>query len=178
MSAMIGLRSIRSVLLCVLQHSILLPVTAKSLAPATAVAKLVPFATLAHLTSTPAAGIPLWVLPFEVLVTSNNTALIQLIADATSIHTIKARTSSALAGSAASSNSSRNLPPGAGAGTAAGGSAGSGAKGCVSLSDHFFAMWPRGSPECLAAQRRFVESLAGYSLIMHLLQVRTALIHL
>eukprot|EP00775_Hariotina_reticulata_P003444 gene3444-3715_t len=118
-----------------------------------------------------AAGIPLWVLPFEVLVTSSNTALIQLIADATSIHTIKARTSTALVGTAANS-SSRNLPHGAAAATIPAGSAGTGTKGCVSLSDHFFAMWPRGSPECLAAQRRFVESLAGYSLMMHLLQVK------
>lgn len=32
--------------------------------------------------------------------------------------------------------------------------------------------WGRGSPECVAAQRRFTESLAGYSLACYLLQVR------
>jgi hypothetical protein len=67
------------------------------------------------------------------------------------------------------------MPQGTAAATAQTvGSAGVGAKDGVSLSEHFFAKWPRGSPECLAAQRRFVESLAGYSLIMHLLQVRAA----
>lgn len=103
-----------------------------------------------------AAGLPLWVRHFEVLVTSNNTALIELIPDATSIHSIKARSSSMAA---------------AKVGTPHGGSSSGGVSGTVSLSDHFFAKWQRGSAECIAAQRRFVESLAGYSLITYLLQV-------
>lgn len=138
-----------------------------------------------------AAGLPLWVLPFEVLVTSSGTALIQLIPDATSVHSIKAHSvntsssSSATASATGTPRSPRPAPrpvgvPGAralqSAAAAAAGAAGApvppGASGCVSLSEHFFAKWERGSPECLAAQRRFVESLAGYSLITYLLQVR------
>lgn len=84
------------------------------------------------------AGLPLWVRPFEVIVTSNNTALIELIPDSLSIHSIKHRS-----------------PPG------------------TSLSDHFFAKFIRGSSRCVAAQRRFTESLAGYSLVCYLLQVRS-----
>ena len=38
-------------------------------------------------------------------------------------------------------------------------------------SDHFFAKFVRGSAECAAAQRRFTESLAAYSIITYLLQV-------
>ena len=38
-------------------------------------------------------------------------------------------------------------------------------------SDHFFAKFVRGSAECVAAQRRFTESLAAYSIITYLLQV-------
>lgn len=41
----------------------------------------------------------------------------------------------------------------------------------ANLADFFFARWQKGTPECLAAQRRFVESLAGYSLATYLLQV-------
>ena len=37
------------------------------------------------------AELPLWLRPFDVLVTSNKTALIELIPDALSIHTIKAK---------------------------------------------------------------------------------------
>jgi len=77
------------------------------------------------------------VRPFEVVVTSDDTALIELIPDALSIHTLKARS-----------------PPGA------------------SLSDYFFRRWGAGTAGCAAAQRRFTESLAAYSLIMYLLQVR------
>jgi hypothetical protein len=43
--------------------------------------------------------------------------------------------------------------------------------GQANLADFFFARWRRGTPECLAAQRRFVESLAGYSLATYFLQV-------
>lgn len=37
------------------------------------------------------AQLPLWLRPYEVLVTSNRTALIELIPDSLSIHTIKAK---------------------------------------------------------------------------------------
>ena len=40
------------------------------------------------------------------------------------------------------------------------------------LSDHFFSKFVRSSPECLAAQRRFTESLAAYSIITYLLQIK------
>ena len=43
----------------------------------------------------------------------------------------------------------------------------------TSLSDHFFAKFGRsGTPECTTAQRRFTESLAAYSLICYLLQIK------
>jgi phosphatidylinositol 4-kinase len=100
------------------------------------------------------AGLPLWVRPFELLVTSNTTALMEVIPDAFSVHSIKARSAAAAAE--------------AGGGAAAGvGWSGS------SLTAHFFDMWgPVGSARCSAAQRRFTESLAGYSLLSYLLQVR------
>lgn len=73
----------------------------------------------------------------QVLVTSSRTALIELIPDSLSIHSVKQRST-----------------PG------------------TSLSQHFFAKFVRGSAACLAAQRCFTESLAAYSIITHLLQVR------
>ncbi|GAX76345.1 hypothetical protein CEUSTIGMA_g3791.t1 [Chlamydomonas eustigma] len=82
-------------------------------------------------------GLPLWVKYYNVLVTSNRTALIELIRDSLSIHSIKQRS-----------------PNG------------------FSLSDHFFAKFVRGTPECVAAQRRFTESLAAYSIITYLLQIK------
>jgi phosphatidylinositol 4-kinase len=130
-----------------------------------------------------AAGLPLWVLPFEVLVTSAGTALIQLIQDSTSVHSIKARSaaaaSAAAAAATASSSSAASASPrtpnraAAAAANAAAAAAAAGSSS-VSLSEHFFAKWRRGSVECLAAQRRFVESLAAYSLVTYLLQVNEA----
>jgi hypothetical protein len=73
----------------------------------------------------------------QVLVTSNRTALIELVPDALSIHTVKAR-----------------CAPGA------------------SLSDHFFAKFGRGGTACEGAQRAFAESMAGYSLVCYLLQIK------
>ena len=83
------------------------------------------------------ARLPLWVSPYEVLVTSNRTALIEFIPDTLSVHSIKHRSPSG-----------------------------------TSLSRHFFDKFIKGTPECEAAQRNFVESLAAYSLITYLLQVR------
>ncbi len=66
------------------------------------------------------------------------TALIEMVPDTLSIHTVKSRS-----------------PPG------------------TSLSDHFFAKFGRqGTPGCTAAQRRFTESMAAYSLICYLLQIK------
>eukprot|EP00210_Caulerpa_lentillifera_P002705 g2585.t1 len=81
--------------------------------------------------------IPLWVYPYEVLVTSNRTALIEFIPDTLSVHSIKHKS-----------------PPG------------------TSLSQHFFDKFVKGTPECNGAQRNFVESLAAYSLISYLLQLK------
>ena len=76
-------------------------------------------------------------LRMQVLVTSNRTALIELVPDALSVHTVKAR-----------------CPPNA------------------SLSDHFFAKFGRSGTQCEAAQRAFAESMAGYSLVCYLLQIK------
>ena len=78
-----------------------------------------------------------WCLRAQVLVTSNRTALIELVPDALSIHTVKAR-----------------CPPAA------------------SLSDHFFARFGRRGAACEAAQRAFAESMAAYSLVCYLLQMK------
>ncbi|KAI8469708.1 MAG: hypothetical protein J3K34DRAFT_459251 [Monoraphidium minutum] len=75
------------------------------------------------------AGLPLWLRPFDAVVTSDDTALIELIPDALSIHTIKARSG-------------------------------------MSLSDYFLHRYgDDGSAPRAAAQRRFTESLAAYSLV-------------
>ena len=42
----------------------------------------------------------------------------------------------------------------------------------MSLSEHFFAAHGRAGPACEAAQRAFAESLAGYSLVCYLLQIK------
>lgn len=44
----------------------------------------------------------------------------------------------------------------------------------ASLSDHFFAKFQRGSQECKAAQRAFAESMAAYSLVCYLLQIKAS----
>lgn len=82
-------------------------------------------------------SLPLWVQPYEVLPTSHQTALIEMLPDTMSIHSIKKR-----------------LPPGG------------------TLSDHFFKMFPVGTSDCEAGQRSFAQSLAAYSLICYLLQVK------
>lgn len=83
------------------------------------------------------AQLPLWLRPFEVLVTSNRTALIEMVPNAPSIHAIKAK-----------------RPPG------------------TSLRDHFAAEFGEGTPLFKRAQRNFVESMAAYSLVCYLLQIR------
>lgn len=90
---------------------------------------------------------------------THRTALIEMVPDSLSIHTLKSRAAAAQAspssgsgGGASAYSSSSSSPP--------------------SLSDHFFHKFRKGSVECVAAQRRFVESLAAYSLICYLLQIK------
>ncbi|KAL4540940.1 hypothetical protein Ndes2526B_g05495 [Nannochloris sp. 'desiccata'] len=84
------------------------------------------------------AQLPVWLRPYEVLVTSNRTALIEMVPNAPSIHAIKSKRA-----------------PG------------------TSLRDHFVAEFGgEGSPLFKKAQRNFVESMAGYSLLCYLLQIR------
>ncbi|KAI3708209.1 hypothetical protein L2E82_37358 [Cichorium intybus] len=83
------------------------------------------------------AGLPLWLRPYEVLVTSSYTALIETIPDAASIHSIKSR-----------------FP------------------NITSLRDFFVAKYEENSSSYKLAQRNFVESMVGYSLVCYLLQVK------
>ncbi|VFQ74070.1 unnamed protein product [Cuscuta campestris] len=83
------------------------------------------------------AGLPLWLRPYEVLVTSSYTALIETIPDTASLHSIKSRYSN-----------------------------------ITSLRDFFVAKYQENSPTFKLAQRNFVESMAGYSLVCYLLQVK------
>lgn len=84
------------------------------------------------------AQLPLWLRPYEVLPTSNRTALIEMVPNAPSIHALK----------------SKHAPG-------------------VSLREHMLAKFGgAGSPAFYQAQRCFVESLAGYSLVCYLLQIK------
>lgn len=83
------------------------------------------------------AGLPLWLRPYEVLVTSSYTALIETIPDTASIHSIKSRYPNV-----------------------------------TSLRDFFNAKYQENSPSFKLAQRNFVESMAGYSLVCYLLQIK------
>ncbi|GAV60362.1 PI3_PI4_kinase domain-containing protein [Cephalotus follicularis] len=83
------------------------------------------------------AGLPLWLRPYEVLVTSSYTALIETIPDTASLHSIKSRYPN-----------------------------------ITSLRDFFAAKYQENSPSFKLAQRNFVESMAGYSLVCYLLQVK------
>ncbi len=84
------------------------------------------------------AGLPLWLRPYEVLVTSSLTALIEMVPNAPSIHNVK---------------SSFPSPD-------------------MSLKDHFVSKYGRDTPEFDVAQNNFVESMAAYSLVCYLLQIR------
>ncbi|KAJ4819102.1 Phosphatidylinositol 4-kinase [Rhynchospora pubera] len=83
------------------------------------------------------AGLPLWLRPYEVLVTSSYTALIETIPDTASIHSIKSRFSNV-----------------------------------SSLRDYYIAKYEENSQNFKLAQRNFVESMAGYSILCYLLQVK------
>ncbi|CAL4993819.1 unnamed protein product [Urochloa decumbens] len=83
------------------------------------------------------AGLPLWLRPYEVIVTSAYTALIETIPDTASIHSIKSR-----------------FP------------------NISNLRDYYVAKYEENSPNFKLAQRNFVESMAGYSILCYLLQVK------
>ncbi|GLJ36817.1 hypothetical protein SUGI_0742710 [Cryptomeria japonica] len=83
------------------------------------------------------AGLPLWLRPYEVLVTSSYTALIETIPDTASVHAIKSR--------------HPNI---------------------TSLREFFAEKYEENSPSFKFAQRNFVESMAGYSILCYLLQVK------
>lgn len=83
------------------------------------------------------AGLPLWLRPYEVIVTSAYTALIETIPDTASIHSVKSR-----------------FP------------------NISSLRDYYVAKYEDNSPNFKLAQRNFVESMAGYSILCYLLQVK------
>ncbi|XVE86545.1 hypothetical protein DITRI_Ditri18aG0041700 [Diplodiscus trichospermus] len=83
------------------------------------------------------AGLPLWLRPYEVLVTSSYTAFIETIPDTASLHSIKSRYPN-----------------------------------ISSLREFFVATYQENSPSFKLAQRNFVESMAGYSLVCYLLQVK------
>ncbi|GKV21662.1 hypothetical protein SLEP1_g31619 [Rubroshorea leprosula] len=83
------------------------------------------------------AGLPLWLRPYEVLVTSPYTALIETIPDTASLHSIKSRYPN-----------------------------------ISSLREFFAAKYQENSPSFKLAQRNFVESMAGYSLVCYLLQLK------
>ncbi|XP_068652353.1 phosphatidylinositol 4-kinase beta 1-like isoform X2 [Aristolochia californica] len=83
------------------------------------------------------AGLPLWLRPYEVLVTSSYTALIETIPDTASLHAIKSR-----------------FP------------------NISSLRDFFVAKYVENSPTFKLVQRNFVESMAGYSIVCYLLQIK------
>lgn len=87
------------------------------------------------------AGLPLWLRPYDILVTSNLTALIEMIPNAPSIHNVK---------------SSFSDPD-------------------MTLRSHFLGKYGHAgkrTPEFHAAQNNFVESMAAYSLLCYVLQLR------
>jgi hypothetical protein len=73
----------------------------------------------------------------QVLPTSHQTALIEVLPNSVSVHSIK-----------------RCLPPE------------------TSLADHFFRLFPKGTASCERAQAAFAQSLAAYSLVCYILQIK------
>ncbi|GJP76756.1 hypothetical protein CLOP_g7219 [Closterium sp. NIES-67] len=83
------------------------------------------------------SGLPLWLRPYEILVTSGSTALIETITDAVSLHALKSRNPH-----------------------------------ITSLRQYFCEKFKHGSPEFCMAQQNFVESMAAYSVVCYLLQLK------
>ena len=88
------------------------------------------------------AGLPLWLRPFEVLATSSHSALIEVITDAPSLHTLKSRLPKDCS---LRSWFVRHFSAGRG---------------------------DDAQDACRAAQRNFVESMAAYSLVCYLLALK------
>ena len=88
------------------------------------------------------AGLPLWLRPFEVLATSSHSALIEVITDAPSLHTLKSRLPKDCS---LRSWFVRHFSAGRG---------------------------EDAQDACRAAQRNFVESMAAYSLVCYLLALK------
>lgn len=87
------------------------------------------------------AGLSLWLRPYDILVTSNLTALIEMIPNAPSIHNVKASFS----------------------------------RQDMTLRSHFLEKYGRAgkrTSEFEVAQNNFVESMAAYSLLCYVLQIR------
>ncbi|KAH8117567.1 kinase-like domain-containing protein, partial [Phellopilus nigrolimitatus] len=88
-----------------------------------------------------------WVRPFQILITGGSSGLVETITDAVSVHSIK------------KALYARRLTDGR--------------LGQVSLLDHFTNSYgDRSSAKFARAQRNFVRSLAGYSVITYLLQIK------
>lgn len=88
-----------------------------------------------------------WVKHFRILITGNNSGLIETIKDSVSIHSIK------------KAEYAKRLAEGS--------------LGHVTLLDHFKSTHgDPSSPRFIRAQRHFAQSLAGYSIITYLLQIK------
>jgi phosphatidylinositol 4-kinase len=100
------------------------------------------------------SGLPIWVYPFKILVASSEGGLVETVKDSISIHSIK---KAALTARLASTPRSEGQQPTAG----------------LSLRDYYITRW--GSPDSdsfINARDAFVRSLAGYSLVTYILQLR------
>lgn len=133
------------------------------------------------------AGLPLWLRPYEVLVTSSRTALIETITDAISIHAVKSRSATCANGGSLRDHFHAKY----GRDTPAHHTAQ--VRGAPSLlleavcpeargrHGPAAAVWPVSvcaaqglccaDPWLCGVQRNFVESMAGYSILSYLLQV-------
>lgn len=85
-----------------------------------------------------AAGLPLWLRPYNIIATSSDSGIIETVRDSSSLDSIK-----------------RNTP------------------NFTTLADFFQRKFgERGSPRQRMALRNFVESMAGYSVVQYLLQIK------
>lgn len=97
------------------------------------------------------AALPIWVYPFRILVAAAEGGLVETVRNAVSIHSIKKKAYTVRAAGAAAGDA---LPP-------------------FTLRDHYIRQF--GSPDSDAfinARDAFVKSLAGYSLVSYVLQLR------
>jgi phosphatidylinositol 4-kinase B len=110
-----------------------------------------------------------WVRPLDVVVAGPRAGLVELLADAVSIHTVKQRSTAAARDAAAREHGALAAAAVAASTT----TTPTGGRPPGPLAAHFFALYgPRGSTRRSTAQRAYAESLAGYSLATHLLALR------